>query len=53
MQNAILIFYSQGPPVKPGQAGPQDSINEFIIQKLNLLLVVGDNFRFIFAFLHA
>ena len=29
---------------------PQDSINEFIIQKLNPLVVV--NFRFISAFLH-
>ena len=30
---------------------PQDYINEFIIQKLNLLVVV--DFRFISAFLHA
>ena len=32
---------------------PQDSINEFITRKLNPLLLVGDNFRFISAFLHA
>ena len=30
---------------------PQDYINEFIIQKLNLLVVV--DFRFMSAFLHA
>ena len=30
---------------------PQDSINEFIIQKLNPLVLV--DFRFISAFLHA
>ena len=27
--------------VKPGQAYPQDVINEFVIRKLNLLVVVG------------
>ena len=37
--------------IKPGQAYPQDSINKFIIQKMNLLVVV--DFRFISAFLHA
>ena len=37
--------------VKPGQAYPQDAINEFIIQKLNPLVVV--DFRFIAALLHA
>ena len=37
--------------VKPGQAHPQDSINEFIIRMLNPLVVV--DFRFISAFLHA
>ena len=36
--------------VKPGQAYPQEYINEFIIQKLNPLLVV--DFRLISAFLH-
>ena len=36
--------------VKPGQVYPQDSIKEFIIRKMNLL-VVGD-FRFISVFLH-
>ena len=37
--------------VKPGRAYPHDAINEFIIQKLNLLVVV--DFRFISALLHA
>ena len=38
--------------VKPGQAySPQDPVNELIIQKLNLALVV--DLRFISAFLHA
>ena len=37
--------------VKPGQAYPQDASNEFIIQKLNPLVVV--DFRFISALLHA
>ena len=36
--------------VKPGQAYPQEAINEFIIQKLNPLLVV--DFRLISAFLY-
>ena len=36
--------------VKPGQAYPQDSINEFVIPKLNPLVLV--DFRFISA-LHA
>ena len=36
--------------VKPGQAYPQEPINEFIIQKLNPLLVV--DFRLISAFLN-
>ena len=36
--------------VKPGQAYPPRTINEFIIQKLNPLLVV--DFRLIGAFLH-
>ena len=37
--------------VKPGQAYPQDSINAFIIRKLNPLVVV--DFKIISAFLHA
>ena len=37
--------------VKPGQAYPPRIINEFIIQKLNPLLVV--DFRLISAFLYA
>ena len=37
--------------VKPSQAYPQDYITEFIIRKLNPLVVV--DFRFISAFLHA
>ena len=36
--------------VKPGQSYLQDSINEFIIRKLNPLVVV--DFRIISAFLH-
>ena len=36
--------------VKPGQAYTQEFINEFIIQKLNPLLVV--DFRLISAFLY-
>ena len=36
--------------VKPGQAYPQESINEFVIQKLNPLIVV--DFRLISAFLY-
>ena len=52
MQNAILIFTvkDQSNQVK---RTPQDSINESIIRKLNQLLLVGDNFRFISASLHA
>ena len=52
MQNAILIFTlrDQSNQVK---RTPQDSINESIIRKLNRLLLVGDNFRFISASLHA
>ena len=37
--------------VRPGQTYPQDAINEFIVQKLNPLVVV--DFRFISALLHA
>ena len=37
--------------VNPSQACPQDYINEFIIRKLNPLIVV--DFRFMSAFLHA
>ena len=37
--------------VKPAEAYPQDSVNEFIIRKLNPLVVV--DFSFISAFLHA
>ena len=37
--------------VNASQACPQDYINEFIIQKLNPLIVV--DFRFMSAFLHA
>ena len=44
----FLIDLNHPLTVKPGQAYPQDSINEFIIQ--NPLLVV--DFRFIFTFLH-
>ena len=36
--------------VKPGQAYPQESINEFIIQKFNQLIVV--DLRLISAFLY-
>ena len=43
----FLIDLNHPLAVKPGQAYPQDSINEFIIQKP--LLVV--DFRFIFTFL--
>ena len=39
-----------GITVKPGQAYPQESINEHIIQKLNPLLVV--DFRLISVFLY-
>ena len=37
--------------VKPGQAYPQDPMNEFIIGRLNPLVVV--DFRLVYAFLHA
>ena len=52
----IVLFFKRNNmlvtiTVKPGQAYPQDSINEFIIWKLNPLVVV--DFRFISAFLHA
>ena len=42
-----LVFYSQARSSIP----PQESINEFVIQKLNSLVVV--DFRFMSAFLHA
>ena len=52
MLNARLIFTvkDQSSQIRPT---PQDSINEFIIRKLNPLLLVGDNFRFLSASLHA
>ena len=37
--------------VKPGQAYPQDPIDEFTIGRFNPLVVV--DFRFVYAFLHA
>ena len=46
--NEIYIVLLQSNQVK---RTPQAPINEFIIQKLNLLVVV--DFRFISAFLHA
>jgi len=53
MQNVILIFTVKDRQSSQAKRTPQDAINEFIIQKLNPLLLVGDNFRFISAFLHA
>ena len=43
-----LVFDSQARSSIPA---PQESINEFVIQKLNLFVVV--DFRFMSAFLHA
>ena len=47
---SCLLLNSTRLTFKPGQADPQDSINEFIIRKWNPLVVV--DFRFISAFLH-
>ena len=55
-QNSLTEFFSifaiieATITVKPGQATPQDPINEFIIRRLNPLVVV--DFRFVYAFLH-
>ena len=39
MQDLCLCTQPHSATVKPGQAKPQDYINEFIIRKLNLLVV--------------
>ena len=48
--DVVVQFYNPCVTVKAGQAYQQDCINEFIIQRLNPLVVV--NFSFIFALLH-
>ena len=48
IENEWYIYDLQSSQVK---RTPQDAINEFIIRKLNTLVVV--DFRFIEAFLHA
>ena len=45
------MYVSYGLKSRKVERTPRDSINEFIIQKLNPLVVV--DFRFISGFLHA
>ena len=49
-EDVVVQFYNPCVTVRAGQAYQQDCINEFIIWRLNPLVVV--NFSFIFALLH-